>query len=408
MIACVEHPIGGMAQDSAFPRCVSLETYLGEEGPRAYVSEGLVAAIDDDGVQILGVRGAMTEAAADDLVALSGARGRAGPSSSTLLDLRALGDGGAGQYELLFAFVAMQTLRTRRGHRTALVMSDGSGAAAALGYAMLAQDTLAQRAFMAGPDALDFLGCGQARETWRSWEALLASTAAPAWLVDVRGAVRADLHGARLDDCARAVGTSTRALQRLLQERGLTFRDVVARERVERARALLEAGETKLLAVAIEAGFGKVEAMNAAFERMLGAPARGHLRSEAARRARSPAIAPPPGRLVAMEAPPPTGAGAPEARALWARLVLRVRVALGLGVLEGESPGRSGRRPLARVHRAPVHVDPRVRCGGARRRQRACARSALSPRVARQHGARASETAARIDRARHPPRFDRR
>lgn len=261
---------------------------------------------------------------------------------------------------LLFAFVAMQTLRTRRGHRTALVMSDGSGAAAALGYAMLAQDTLAQRAFMAGPDALDFLGCGQARETWRSWEALLASTAAPAWLVDVRAAVRADLHGARLDDCARAVGTSTRALQRLFQERGLTFRDVVARERVERARALLEAGETKLLAVAIEAGFGKVEAMNAAFERMLGAPARGHLRSEAARRASSPAIAPPLGRLVAMESSSSDGGRRRRtggARAVGAARSAGSRRATARRARRGE-PRRSGRRPLARVHRAPVHVIP--------------------------------------------------
>lgn len=339
MIPPVQGPTGAIAQGTGFPRLPSLDVYLDDEGARAYASDVLVAAVDREGVQIIGVRGALTEAAADDLVALSRARGEAGESSRTLLDLRALSDVGAGQYELLFAFVAMQTIRARGGHRTALLMSDRSGAAAALGYAMLAQDTLAQRAFTVGPEALEFVGCSQPAATWEAWEALVASAAAPAWLAEVRAAVRADLRSARLDRCARAVGTSTRALQRLLQDRGITFREVLAGERVVRARALLEAGETKLLAVAIEAGFGKVEAMNVAFERALGVPARGYLRAEGARRPPSASIAPaPPGQRGAIEAPSPGASGPPEVRALWARLVLRNRAALGLGVVEGADP----------------------------------------------------------------------
>lgn len=259
-----------MREQDRFPTVKTLDAYLKARGPRAYVSGGLVAASSGDAVQFVAVRDALDEARADELVALASACDELGRAPELLIDLREVRELSVTQYEMLFGLVAIQTVRSGKGRRSALVMSGHPGAAAALGYAFMSKDTLAERVFADGAQALEFLGCADPRGQWAAWEELLHTVAPPAWLERLQQAIRADTHKARVNDCARAIGLSGRALQRLLQESGLTFRDLLAQARVAQAQSLLESGETKLLGVAIEAGFGKVEAMNAAFVRVLG------------------------------------------------------------------------------------------------------------------------------------------
>lgn len=248
----------------------TLDDYLKARGARAYVSGGLAAAWFGEREQHVAIRESLDEARADELVALASVGDELDDPPGLLIDLRELREISAGQYELLFGLVAVQTVRSGKGRRSAVVMSGHAGAAAALGYAFLSKDTLAERAFADGPQALSFLGCADPGGAWAAWEELLQKTAPPTWLERLREAIRADIQGARVNECARVIGVSGRALQRLLNENGTTFRDLLAQERVTRAQVLLSSGETKLLGVAIEAGFGKVEAMNATFERVLG------------------------------------------------------------------------------------------------------------------------------------------
>lgn len=267
--------------DASFPVASSFEAFLAAPEGQSFADDCLVVARSGH-TQLVAVRGDVTDASAERLVAAA-----ALPScAATLLDLRLLNDLSLGQYELLFGFIAVQAVRAAQGHRTAVVLTGASGAATALGYATMSQEPLAQRAFACGVAALAFLGHDHAQGSWEAWEALLKRSALPAWLVRMRQTIREDLGGADLEGVAAHIGMSTRALQRSLQEADLTFRDELARERVKRACDLIDGGQTKLLAVALDAGFGKVASMNLAFERVLGVPARA--RASAARRESRP------------------------------------------------------------------------------------------------------------------------
>lgn len=253
-----------------FERVTSVDAFVRARGPRAYVCDTLIAATDGGALQLLAPLGEPSEACSEELVTISGAADLSVGASATLVDLSGLREVSAARYEMLFGFVALLTIRHAEGHRTAIVTSGVSAAATALGYAVLAEDMRGQRAFVEGPDALAFLGVEHPEPLWQAWRALGEAPAADAWLATVRARIRSDYRGVRLADCAQGLGMSERAFQRVLEARGLVFRELLARERVDRARELLDAGETKLLWIAAESGFGKVEAMNAAFERVCG------------------------------------------------------------------------------------------------------------------------------------------
>lgn len=101
-------------------------------------------------------------------------------------------------------------------------------------------------------------------------------------LEGVRSSLRAylsqNLVRAEVGEAARAIGVSTRTLQRRLSPHG--FDSELARARVERARQLLPTPQS-LLAIAIAVGFSSTQALNAAFQRVHGlSPSAWRLRAE--------------------------------------------------------------------------------------------------------------------------------
>jgi AraC-like DNA-binding protein len=75
---------------------------------------------------------------------------------------------------------------------------------------------------------------------------------------------------ASLDALARRLGVSRRTLQRALHAEGTTHAREVQSARVRIAQRLMLAGESKLSAVALEAGFATQAQMSTAFRKLLG------------------------------------------------------------------------------------------------------------------------------------------
>ncbi len=253
-----------------------MAAYLASSRERPFADDALAACCLDDGVRLIAVRGALTAESSERLVTLASVQWDTRNPTCTVLDLRDYRDSSAGQYELLFGFVSLQCARRARGHRTYLVVAGQPGAAAALGYAAFGGDDFCNGVLLSGPDALRVAGAREPDRAWGEWEALLTATLEPAFLGALRAYLRGHLHDATVDSSASVLGMSSRALQRALTSRDTSFRRVLTEERVTRARAVLAAGETKLLAVAIESGFSRVESMNEAFERVLGSAPRDH------------------------------------------------------------------------------------------------------------------------------------
>jgi len=96
-----------------------------------------------------------------------------------------------------------------------------------------------------------------------------------------RGWIRTHLRGARLAACARALGVSTRSLQRSLAAAGATFRAVLAAERVAAARERLE-GDAKVEAIARAVGCASASQLGALLRRA-GLPSPARLRASSAK-----------------------------------------------------------------------------------------------------------------------------
>lgn len=268
--------LGGVPGVSTASHVVDIAAFMASPRERPFAADELAACCLDDGVRLIAVRGTLTAESSERLVTLATVRWDTHDPTCTVLDLRDYPDSSAGQYELLFGFVSLQRTRRTRGHRTYLVVAGQPGAAAALGYAAFGGDDFCDAALLSGPDALRVAGARAPDLGWAAWETLLAATREPAFLGELRAYLRDRLHDATVDSSASALGMSSRALQRALMGRETCFRRVLTEERITRARAMLAAGETKLLAVAIESGFSRVESMNQAFERVLGSAPRDH------------------------------------------------------------------------------------------------------------------------------------
>lgn len=96
----------------------------------------------------------------------------------------------------------------------------------------------------------------------------LARTGAPD-LAEFERLIAADLQQARLAPIARALGKSERTLQRLLQESGTSFGELVDRARQEQAVARLQAGD-KIEQIARDLGFSSASSFSTFFRRRVG------------------------------------------------------------------------------------------------------------------------------------------
>jgi AraC-like DNA-binding protein len=191
-----------------------------------------------------------------------------------VLDARRIDGVGAGIFEELVrdANVRIREIR-RRVRRQAFVRPSGLlGAAVAGFYAVMGVDFA--RTFTELEPALSWLGDPQAGPLGSYLEDLVAETVSGSALIDRLRAWLLSESGASVsvEQAGRAVGVSTRSLQRRLSEAGTSFRSEVDHARLVRAKQLLIETEDKIAEIAHRVGcsseanfislFGRLEGMS--------------------------------------------------------------------------------------------------------------------------------------------------
>jgi len=156
--------------------------------------------------------------------------------------------------------------------RQAQIRPEGLVGAVISGFSHVARLPYPERVFDAPDDALAWLGVdralglelldevGAARRAAIARESLVGRLRE---VLDARGPLPLDL-------AARAVGASTRSLQRALSGVGTTFRGEIRELTVRRARTMLEEGDRTVAAIASELGFSSVQHFGTAFRRATG------------------------------------------------------------------------------------------------------------------------------------------
>lgn len=110
------------------------------------------------------------------------------------------------------------------------------------------------RAFTCPPDAYSWADTVWGPAAHERVEELLSLLLTRSSLVRVRAWLAAHLVDATLDGCARALGASSRTLQRSLSEAGHSFSSLLLSERVDAASALLASSDVKVETVARRVG----------------------------------------------------------------------------------------------------------------------------------------------------------
>ncbi len=201
------------------------------------------------------------------------------PRHASLVDVRALDDVSESLFEELPRWVVGHRPElAARITRSAIVHSRVTIGALVAGYQKLALVPFEARAFASGLEALSWLGLGPTAVTslWHAWETCIDRELGTSLAARVGAWLRGAPPAMRLADCAKALAVSSRSLQRALEGDGSSFRALVLDERVARAKKLLATGDAKLLSVAFEVGFSKVEQLNHAFVRREGTTAAGY------------------------------------------------------------------------------------------------------------------------------------
>jgi AraC-like DNA-binding protein len=159
----------------------------------------------------------------------------------------------------------------KRIRRQAIVRPAGLLGAAAEGFANLLGPAHEWRVFETLVEALAWSGVSDAGDEARALDALVdVATCGSPVVARIRSWAAA--HGGRVTvaEAAQALGMSVRSLQRSLGDAGTSFRDEVNAVLIERAKALLLEGDTKLEVIAIKLGCSSLTTFSAFFRRMTG------------------------------------------------------------------------------------------------------------------------------------------
>lgn len=191
---------------------------------------------------------------------------------ASYVDLRDFDDVSAEVFQTFLGYMRQHRAQFSRAvTKSAIVASERMSSAAALGYTRLLGDPFPSQVFDRGEDALAWLGFGaEAQSLLTDLSSLVQQVRDSTVVARLRDMWRSDLRQTRIADAARALGLSTRLLQRQLAAAGTTFRDELRRARVERAKVLLRDTDEKLFGVATEVGFEKAASLIDAFKRETG------------------------------------------------------------------------------------------------------------------------------------------
>jgi AraC-like DNA-binding protein len=183
---------------------------------------------------------------------------------ASLVDVRRLGRIGEEPLAMFVRFaLAAKDRLARAVLRSAVVHRDNLAGSIAAGYTRLLGDPFPVRAFADLREAAIWLelGAGEAA-------ALEETLGAVASNEDELSRLRAHLRSApraTLASAAKALGVSTRHLQRHLKSAGTSLRQEIAVARVDAAKDRLARTNDKILAIALDLGFTKSEPLVRAF-----------------------------------------------------------------------------------------------------------------------------------------------
>jgi AraC-like DNA-binding protein len=253
---------------------VDLAAYQASPIGKATASEHVLAWFVVAELRILAFWGRPNDRDARFLVeAMAPEVGPRGGAYCSIVDLREVEDlspvGFQGYLE--FASAHADTLGARVIH-SAIVHRGGPTAALAAGYSRLLKRPFPSSLHLTLADAIEATGraVDGASATSRL-EQLVAEAKARHEIEGlVERYVRASLRGATLEGCARGLALSERTLQRLLQERGTSFREELSRVRLDEAMRLLREGDGKLISIAHEVGYPKLQNLSIAFRKRTG------------------------------------------------------------------------------------------------------------------------------------------
>jgi AraC-like DNA-binding protein len=249
-----------------------LETYRAAPLGRTCASEHLLVWFPSATLRVVCAWGAPTEA--DIALLIEAMRAELQdlvPPHHSLVDVRDVRAVDGPAYERLFEFIRSEAAAWDRVTLSSrLVHSGGLVAGLLAGYKAVAGLAVRTSTHASLVDALDGLG-PSASELEAGLRARRDAAALETRVLRAfRAWLEAHLVDADAETCAQTIGLSLRSLQRHLAEAGTTFRAELARARVNRAKALLVGTDLKILAVASEVGYPRVQSLAEAFRQATG------------------------------------------------------------------------------------------------------------------------------------------
>ena len=155
--------------------------------------------------------------------------------------------------------------------RHAIVRPAGvPGALVAGFYEVSGRPPYPMQLFTTTVEALEWLGRTDARTLASELGAIVTTESAAADELRKLHDLLATRLGVPLSAAARAIGVSTRSLQRRLHEAGTSFRAEVDAARIRAARALLAETDRKITAIALDVGCTTLQHFSALFRRLTG------------------------------------------------------------------------------------------------------------------------------------------
>jgi AraC-like DNA-binding protein len=157
--------------------------------------------------------------------------------------------------------------------KVAIAHAGGVVGAAAAGFSAIAPTHFETALFTEAGAAMEWLGAGTPGALALELDDLQArSLGTPRILLDLRVHLEARTRDATLPTAARALGLSTRSLQRRLTEQGTSFQRELDRTRVQVAKRLLQETDTPIDVVAGEVGCASRHHFGAVFLKVVGLP----------------------------------------------------------------------------------------------------------------------------------------
>lgn len=195
------------------------------------------------------------------------------PPHVGIADLRRFEGADAQAFELLATYLASRADELRARVRRQAVIRPESGIAAAVvaGFYEVRPPPYPARVFADLHEALRWLDVHDHLPALVELDRLHAQIAGVSPAVRaLRDCLAACLQTASIDATARALGMSTRTLQRQLRDAGTSFKRELVGARVRAAQAMLLDDDAKLAAIASEAGFASPQHLSVTFRTATG------------------------------------------------------------------------------------------------------------------------------------------